>query len=268
MQVHRVSNLCLLYTLLISSATSALSDDVALLSDTNSYHEDLIDDRTSPSALDQVNADIFSTADENLFQSSDFPLTTPTSNDVSLSFATENLDPLNFSVDDGIDHPFVVAENTNCLIGPAPRRRKRGQGQTCIIDSARPLSSGQTIQRGSSADPEFYGVDLMGYVLEKPDEEDQKSQCNQDVLGLPTIMVCDSGNEKDRGLGGSTLTDCFRSRWSLFIFEARPFLRYANLPLTLWLTTRLLQSTRYMPLPASNRDGCGVVSFSFRKSVQ
>ncbi len=142
-------------------------------------------------------------------------------------FPGDNLDMFP-PLEDESDFLFHLGQDPSCSADRSDQMvmRKRDAGKMCPMDSTTPSTPDQPFPRGSSIDPEFYGLPLLGYVLEQPGEDDENSPCPRDVTGRPQFLVCDSGNKKDWifhyasnrvVLWAISLKNCFR-RMYIFLF--------------------------------------------------
>lgn len=222
---HMVQLSGILYYILClkTLAASDLFDDVGLLSDRPSLDpEDVANVNTKPLAqdfFDDTNPTAASTIDGDLNGSLDiFHATSSLSANVPSSiFGDGNVaavDPFLsssiFSEDlisptlSGSATADTLADDLNCAFNPAahpaadgPMLSKReSNGDKCPAATA--PSPAPSFDRGSSDDPEFYGVPLLGYTLDEMTPDDEQNECRPDIFELPQYLVCDSGENDDR----------------------------------------------------------------------
>lgn len=194
-------------------AGSDLFDDVEPLPDMSLGQENLASDNIDPLAQDFYD-------DLNSMFTTAFP------NDVSTLAPPDNLDSLLPSLsDDGSNPGLSLLEDPGCSSDVNPSINKRETGKTCTTDSTKPSTPDQPFQRGGSTDPEFYGIDLVGFERELLGLDEEKNGCDLDVLDQAQFLVCDSGHNDDRFIfytrnGGIataiTLKNCERSMYGNF----------------------------------------------------
>lgn len=223
-----------LYLILISFSVGVLSikplTDSSLFedvegSDINLFEGDLGHDSTRPPIAGfHDETDPLSMDDEDLFLP-DLSLTTAFPHDGSAFIPDETFDPSIPSLYPESKSSSPIAEDTSCSSTNNQMPVKRQAGEACSTDSINHPAPNQPIQVDRATYPEFYGIPIQGYTLEKPSSDDDASECGWDVVGLPKFLVCDSGISSDRILHfsrkkfigiGYTLKNCVRGMFLIF----------------------------------------------------
>lgn len=240
----------------VLAASDAFLDDSVGPLDIGLHHEDLGDENTKIFASDFDDETDTLHSELLEFAASSFPR--DFSNDVQTPVQADQPDTSIFSslifpsLEEEPDPGFSLTQDLGCSLDDDQSINKRETGKTCNSDSAVP---DPPFERGSSTDPEFYGISILGYTLEQLGQDDETNRCRRDILDLPKYMVCDSGENKDRIIHyannlvlatGITLVKCERGMhaFSLYVFNL-VFLGQSTMVL------RLISSRSVNPLPKS-----------------
>ena len=212
----------------VLAASDAFLDDSVGPFDVGLHHEDLGDDNTKIFANDFDDETDTLHSELLEFAAASFPR--DFSDDVQTPVQADQPDSSIFSslsfssLDEEPDPAFSLTQDLGCSLDDDQSINKRETGKTCNSDSAVP---DPPFERGSSTDPEFYGISILGYTLEQITSDDEINRCRRDILGLPKYMVCDSGENKDRIIHyannlvlatGITLVKCERGMHAFSLF--------------------------------------------------
>lgn len=217
--------ICNVLWIQVLAASDAFLDDVLLPLDIGLHHEDLRDDDAKIFASDFD--DETDPLHSELLESADPSFPPDFSNDVPTPVKADQHDSFIFSsLDEESDPAFSITEDLSCSLDAGPSINRRESGKMCNTDSAVPTTPDPPFQRGSSNDPEFYGISLLGYILEQPNPEDETNGCRLDIFDLALNLVCDSGENDDRIIHyaknmnlatGITLKNCERGMFAVFL---------------------------------------------------